>query len=765
MDLSGIPPPVMNWDASNLAEEWKKFKLHVELIFKGPLKSKSEEEQVSYLLLWIGQQGRDVYKTWTGISEENAKKLETYYTRFKNHVQPKLNPIFARYCFNNEVQGSDSIDAFVTRLKNKAEDCSFTEKENMIRDRIVFGCYNEKCREKLINEGEKLTMDKAIQIVQNYEYCQKQLKSMTSSGASGGSGSNVDAVNRRNTNAGEGARPKSSQPNKGQRQQYKHCGNCWTKHEKKKCPAYGKTCYKCGKNNHYQKLCRAKQWTTSSVHGINNDDENNTHNVLYNRCENACSSEREFFIDTVSASNIHITPDHAYVPLHIGPQKKQINFKIDTGSSVDILPYKEFKSLSIKHPLQPPHHKLTSYTGNMLPLMGMVRLACVHKSKVTETMFYVVEGNAPPLISLQTSIDLGLLQLTYAVESTFKQCDNQLIERDYADLFKGIGVIPGEVKLHLKDDAVPVVNPPRRVPEALKSRLKDELDTMESDQIIQKVTEPTDWVNSLVVVEKPKTGKLRICLDPKALNEAIRRPHYPMSTLEDVTVKLTNATCFSILDITHAYWSIKLDENSSYLTTFSTPFGRYRYLRLPFGISASSDLFQMKCHEIFEGLPGMTAIVDDILIYGRTREEHDRNLRSVLDRAREKGIRFNPEKCTIGVNQVPFFGHILSDKGLIADPSKIEAILKLEVPDSRPKLERFLGMVNYLSKFAPHLAEITSPLRSLLKKETEFLWDEPQSRAFEKVKQTITQSPVLGYYDPKKELTLEVDSSKDGIGA
>ena len=164
---------------------------------------------------------------------------------------------------------------------------------------------------------------------------------------------------------------------------------------------YGKTCYKCGKNNHYQKLCRAKHFVTNSVHEINNDGANNTHNG----CENACSSEREFFIDTVSASNIHITPDRAFVPLYIGPQKKQINFKIDTGSSADILPYKEFKSLNIKQPLQPPHHKLTSYTGNMLPVMGMVRLACVYKSKVTETMFNVVEGNAPPWISLQTSID------------------------------------------------------------------------------------------------------------------------------------------------------------------------------------------------------------------------------------------------------------------------------------------------------------------------------------------------------------------------
>ena len=104
---------------------------------------------------------------------------------------------------------------------------------------------------------------------------------------------------------------------------------------------------------------------------------------------------------------------------------------------------------------------------------------------------------------------------------------------------------------------MPVVNPSHRVPEALKSKLKAELDTMESDHIIAKVTEPTDWVNSLVVVEKPKTGKLRICLDPKALIVAIHRPHYPMFTLDDVTSKLTNATCFSILDITHAYWSIK----------------------------------------------------------------------------------------------------------------------------------------------------------------------------------------------------------------
>ena len=209
-------------------------------------------------------------------------------------------------------------------------------------------------------------------------------------------------------------------------------------------------------------------------------------------------------------------PDPAFVQLHIGPQKTPINFKIDTGSSVNILPQSIYKSLNIKHPLEAPSHKLTSYTGNMLPVIGMIQLASYHKSKVIQTKFYVVEGNAPPLNSLQSSVDLGLVQLTYAVESSFNcapPCiDKQLVEKEYGDLFKGIGVLPGEVKLYLKDDAVPVVNPP---PEALKLKLKAELDTMESAQIIAEVTEPTDWVNSLVVVEKPKHWQAKDLLGSK----------------------------------------------------------------------------------------------------------------------------------------------------------------------------------------------------------------------------------------------------------
>lgn len=128
---------------------------------------------------------------------------------------------------------------------------------------------------------------------------------------------------------------------------------------------------------------------------------------------------------------------------------------------------------------------------------------------------------------------------------------------------------------------MPVVHPPRRVPQAIKQNLKEEPEATEETGITTKVTEPIDWVNSLAVVENPN-GKLRICLDPKDLNAAIKRPHYPMPTLEDALSKMTGAKFFSKLDARSGYWQLKLSPESSYLTTFNTAYVRYRFLRLPF---------------------------------------------------------------------------------------------------------------------------------------------------------------------------------------
>lgn len=227
--MEGIPQPQMNWGSTNLPDEWQKFEEHATLIFYGPLLEKREEQKVSYHLIWVESRGREVCQTWGDISAEDQKKLETYYTRFRNYVQLKLNPIFARFKFYNETQGSDNFDSFLTRLRIRVRDCQFDKSEEMIRDRIVFGINNPKAREKLIIEGDKLTLDKTIHIMQNMEYCQEQLRTIGKE--------NVDAVKQRNIRPNHRHRyhqhHQQQQPTAQQKaagnSKDGNCSNLWTK--------------------------------------------------------------------------------------------------------------------------------------------------------------------------------------------------------------------------------------------------------------------------------------------------------------------------------------------------------------------------------------------------------------------------------------------------------------------------------------------------------------------------------------------------------
>ena len=740
---------------------------HTALMFSGPLKAKTEEEKVSYLLLWVGDKGRDIRHTWTDISTDDAKKLDTFYEHFKKHVRPTLNPIFARYQFNNEIQGSEAIDSFVTRLRLKSRDCDYQDSDEMIRDRIVFGTNSPKIREKLINVGRDLTLQKAIQIGQNYEYAQEQIKQMTPNDVhmvKPKTKRRVKRSNRSGTTMGQrqsywamGFTPQGYEPqtgtNKTRCEQDAKCTNCgYDAHKSNEvCPAKGQICRKCNKLNHFQRVCRSK-----SVHEVNSDQFQSEESDL----------DSDFYVDTVNKSFSHY--DQAFATVNIGPKKTPIKFKIDTGSQVNIILLSTFHELNIKHPLLPPETQLSSYTGNPLNVRGTINLNCRYKAKQIETLFYLVETSRTPLMSLKTSLDLSLIQLIYSIDNPGGQneiCTKEQIMCEYPDLFKGVGLIPGDVELHLKPDAIPVINAPRRIPVALRERFRTELTRMENAGIVAKVTCSTDWVNSFVIVEKPKTKSLRICLDPKALNDAIRRPHYPMRTFDEVLSELSEAAYFSVLDATSGYWSLKLEDKSSYLTTFNTPFGRYRYLRIPFGLNCSQDVFQRKIDETFEGMAGVTAIVDDILVFGKTRAEHDQNLRKVLTRAHERGFKLNADKLKIGVTEVRYFGNILTQNGLKIDDKKLSAIRQMDAPNDRSELETILGMVTYLTRFAPNLATLTAPLRNLLKKDIEFVWNESHDEAFQKIKDVLTDSPVLAYFNPKLDVTLQVGASKYRLGA
>ena len=211
-----------------------------------------------------------------------------------------------------------------------------------------------------------------------------------------------------------------------------------------------------------------------------------------------------------------------------------------------------------------------------------------------------------------------------------------------------------------------------------------------------------------------------VCIDPRDLNRAIVRDHVQLPTAEEIMSKMAEAKIFSTLDASAGYyWQIQVDDESSELLVFNTPFGRFKFDRLPFGISCAhaSEAFSQRISQIIEGLDGVAHIQDDTIIWGRSKAEHDKNLEQVLARIEKSRLKLNKTKCKFGLNEVKYVGHIFSSEGVRADPSKIEAIVNMPMPENASDVHCFLGMVTYLGKFLPNLSDKTACLRKLIEKD------------------------------------------------
>ena len=241
------------------------------------------------------------------------------------------------------------------------------------------------------------------------------------------------------------------------------------------------------------------------------------------------------------------------------------------------------------------------------------------------------------------------------------------------DLFENkLGSLKGEIDLKIDTSVRPTQLPTRKVPVALRGQLRDKLDRLEAMGVISRVNDPTDWVSSLVITQK-RNGSIRVCVDPKPLNKALKRSHYPLPVTEDILPQLAKARVFSVCDVRNGFWHIPLNERSSRLTTFSTPFGRYCWTRLPFGISPAPEIFQRQLEVALENLPGINIIADDILIHGEgdsmveAERDHDRCLVAFLKRCREQRIFLNLEKFRFCLQEVRYAGHVFTAQGLKID--------------------------------------------------------------------------------------------------
>lgn len=279
---------------------------------------------------------------------------------------------------------------------------------------------------------------------------------------------------------------------------HRECDRCAGSHSPREtCPARGKQCMKCKKYNHFPKACKTKNTALSKpqrrpVHAIEQNNE-----------EEQC----ELYIDSITTVNTNKKNVQAYVDIKVGPSQQTIRFKIDSGAEINAIPNNTFNTLFKSVPIAPPGQSITAYGGNALEVRGTCMLECEHNNHPALVEFHIIKAKAPPILGLGASLDLNLIKLVMGVNKEEIKIDNEpkTILKEYADVFQGIGEFAGECTLRVNSNAVPVVYPPRRVPIALRARLKESLNRMEDNNIIVKVTEPTEWINALVVVEKPKS--------------------------------------------------------------------------------------------------------------------------------------------------------------------------------------------------------------------------------------------------------------------
>ena len=219
------------------------------------------------------------------------------------------------------------------------------------------------------------------------------------------------------------------------------------------------------------------------------------------------------------------------------------------------------------------------------------------------------------------------------------------------------------------------------------------------------------------------------------------------------------------MDAEKGFWQIKVSERTEDYLTFTTPWGRYTFTRLPFGLASAPEIFQKLITNILIDVPNTECAMDDIIIFAKSLEELRTTTEMVKTRLSGAGVKLNDSKCQYEKTEIKFLGNIISSEGIKVDNEKVEAINQLKPPKNLKELRRLLGMLNYLSRFIPKFSDLTHPLRQLLKKDNEFYWTKEQEIAFINAKKAISTAPTLGFYDVTKPVTLSVDASQHSIGA
>jgi transposase InsO family protein len=663
--------------------------------------------------LFLTYVGKDAYSQIKSLVAPRLPHELTYAdikAAIKTHLQPKTIEIAERYKFHMIRQNNTAVATFVSNLRRAAETCNFAgQLENNLRDRFVVGLDDESVVRKLLLE-DKLTLDKAVNAATNAEevrVLQAQMKSTSYS---------VNAMRNRQPEAKPFQKDWSRKTPAGSDASCRYCGRT---HPKNECPAYGKTCHKCSKKNHFSSVCRA----VNAVERQSRHDSDSSHTSDVLALSGACTDNSRCMV-------VASLDGHA------------LKCMIDTGSGPSIVPWsyvKQYPDLEAK--CTPTCETLVSFSGGKIPVKRKLEDVHFMVGGKEATVSFMVADRGQPLLGMDI---IGPMQLVTLNVNTVS-----LGERVVAEI-------------EIDPNAKPKFCKPRKLPFALEEPVKQELERLQALGIVQSI-ESSEWATPIVVVHKPDK-RVRICGD----YQTTINPHVPSSVtagldIDDTLAKLAGCVLFSKIDVKDAYLQVPLDSASQLLTVISTPFGLYKYTCLPFGVKSASHIFQTKMNKLMFGLHTVHCHLDDVLIASKTGEDHDKLLQEVKSRLAAGCLPINERKYVYKQKEISNLGYNIRADEIRPDTEKVKNMREVPVPKEAKELQRFVCAAGYYSKFIPSFSDVVHPLRQLVNSDS-FEWKKEHSKAFEALKEALCGG-ILKSFDPKEDVELSCDASGVAVGA